>query len=214
MAILGAIYALGFLAVLGVSALVDGGGFARLYLVGGTITPEMVQSPEFPMAMWVGRGVYRPFSVLFVYAPARVAGQGGPPREGRPVAGGAGGGAGGAAPGDGGKANRIRAQVSSWRRISPESLIPSAKASGQYLNSVLAKIESQKAGYEEAILLDDHGYVCEGTGENVYVVRDGVIATPGQSNSILDGITPRSLLHTAPTPGYTPAPRHLPPSRR
>ena len=55
----------------------------------------------------------------------------------------------------------------------PDSLIPQSKASGQYLNSVLAKIESQKAGYEEAILLDDHGNVCEGSGENIFVVRDG-----------------------------------------
>ena len=82
--------------------------------------------------------------------------------------------------GEEGKSNGVRAKVSSWRRISPDSLIPHAKASGQYLNSVLAKVESVKAGYEEAILLDDHGYVCEGTGENIYIVRDGEIATPGQ----------------------------------
>ena len=70
-------------------------------------------------------------------------------------------------------ATACRAKVSSWRRISPDSLIPHAKASGQYLNSILAKIESHKAGYEEAILLDDHGHVCEGSGENIFVVRDG-----------------------------------------
>src|SRR5215211_1689169 len=69
------------------------------------------------------------------------------------------------------KRNGIRAKVSSWRRISPDSLMPHAKASGQYLNSVLAKIESHKAGYEEAILLDDQGRVCEGSGENVFAVR-------------------------------------------
>ena len=80
--------------------------------------------------------------------------------------------------GEEGKSKGIRAKVSSWRRISPESLIPSAKASGQYLNSVLAKIESMKAGYEEAILLDDHGRVCEGTGENIFVVWEGRIVTP------------------------------------
>src|SRR6185312_15381949 len=70
------------------------------------------------------------------------------------------------------KEQGVRAKVTSWRRISSDSLIPHAKASGQYLNSVLAKIESHKAGYEEGILLDDHGFVCEGTGENIYVVRD------------------------------------------
>ena len=80
--------------------------------------------------------------------------------------------------GEQGKQRGIRAKVSSWRRISGDSLIPHAKASGQYLNSVLAKIESQKAGYEEAILLDDIGHVCEGTGENIFVVRDGEIFTP------------------------------------
>jgi branched-chain amino acid aminotransferase len=104
--------------------------------------------------------------------------------------------------GEEGASKGVRAKVSSWRRISPDSLIPHAKASGQYLNSVLAKIESMKSGYEEAILLDDHGYVCEGTGENVYVIRDGVIATPGQSNSILDGITRRSVIQIAQDLGY------------
>lgn len=96
--------------------------------------------------------------------------------------------------GEEGKANGVRAKVSSWRRISPDSLIPHAKATGQYLNSVLAKIESHKAGYEEAILLDDHGHVCEGSGENVFVVRDGVVFTPGQTASILDGISRRSIV--------------------
>ncbi len=103
----------------------------------------------------------------------------------------------------------MRAKVSSWRRISPDSLIPHAKASGQYLNSVLAKVESVKAGYDEAILLDDHGYVCEGTGENVYIVRDGEIATPGQHNSILDGITRRSIIQIAQDLGYTVVERNI-----
>jgi branched-chain amino acid aminotransferase len=69
-----------------------------------------------------------------------------------------------------------------------------SKASGQYLNSVLAKIEAQKSGYEEAILLDDKGHVCEGTGENVFVVRDGRISTPPLTASILDGISRRSII--------------------
>jgi branched-chain amino acid aminotransferase len=111
--------------------------------------------------------------------------------------------------GEEGKTNGIRAMVSSWRRISPDSLVPHAKASGQYLNSVLAKVESVKAGYQEAILLDDHGYVCEGTGENIYVVRDGQIATPGQSNSILDGITRSSILQIARDLGYTVVERDI-----
>jgi branched-chain amino acid aminotransferase len=111
--------------------------------------------------------------------------------------------------GEEGSNNGVRAKVSSWRRIGPDSLIPHAKASGQYLNSVLAKVEAVKAEYDEAILLDDHGYVCEGTGENVYVVRDGVIATPGQSNSILDGITRRSIMQIASDLGYTVVERDI-----
>jgi branched-chain amino acid aminotransferase len=99
--------------------------------------------------------------------------------------------------GEEGKRSGIRAKVASWRRISPESLIPAAKASGQYLNSVLAKIESQKAGYEEAILLDDHGRVCEGTGENIFVVWEGRLITPPAAASILDGITRKSVIQIA-----------------
>ena len=79
--------------------------------------------------------------------------------------------------GDEGKVNGVRAKVSSWRRISADALIPTAKAGGQYLNSVLAKIEADKAGYEEAILLDSRGYVCEGTGENLFLVKDGKVVT-------------------------------------
>jgi branched-chain amino acid aminotransferase len=104
--------------------------------------------------------------------------------------------------GEEGKRNGVRAGVSSWRRISPDSLIPQAKASGQYLNSVLAKIESMKAGYEEAILLDHRGVVCEGTGENVFVVKDGAISTPPQAASILDGINRKSVMEIAGDLGY------------
>jgi branched-chain amino acid aminotransferase len=104
--------------------------------------------------------------------------------------------------GDEGKRKGVRAKVSSWRRISPDSLIPHAKASGQYLNSVLAKIESLKAGYEEAIMLDQRGTVCEGTGENVFVVKDGEISTPGHSASILDGINRKSVIEIVRDLGY------------
>jgi len=104
--------------------------------------------------------------------------------------------------GDESKHTGIRAKVSSWRRIGPDALIPQAKATGQYLNSILAKIESHKAGYEEAILLDDLGHVCEGSGENIFVVRDGVILTPPQTASILDGISRRSVIQIARDLGY------------
>ncbi|MGH2839489.1 MAG: branched-chain amino acid transaminase [Solirubrobacteraceae bacterium] len=111
--------------------------------------------------------------------------------------------------GDEGKKNGIRTKVSSWRRISPQSLIPAAKASGQYLNSVLAKIESMKAGYEEAILLDDHGHVCEGSGENIFVVWEGRIITPPPAASILDGITRKSAIQIAKDLGFEVIERNI-----
>ncbi len=99
--------------------------------------------------------------------------------------------------GEASKLEGIRAKVSSWRRISSDALIPHAKAGGQYLNSVLAKIEATKAGYQEAILLDAHGFVCEGSGENIFAVRDGRIVTPPQTAGILDGISRKSILKIA-----------------
>jgi branched-chain amino acid aminotransferase len=92
--------------------------------------------------------------------------------------------------------------VSSFRRISSGAVIPAAKATGQYVNSVLAKIESTKAGYEEAILLDERGLVCEGSGENLFVVKDGRIATPGFSADILGGINRASAMTIARDLGY------------
>jgi branched-chain amino acid aminotransferase len=111
--------------------------------------------------------------------------------------------------GEEGKRNGIRAKVSSWSRISPDALIPQAKATGQYLNSILAKIESHKAGYDEAILLDDKNHVCEGTGENIYVVRDGVILTPPATASILDGINRRAVIQIARDLGFEVVERDL-----
>ncbi|HEX2359655.1 MAG TPA: branched-chain amino acid transaminase [Solirubrobacterales bacterium] len=104
--------------------------------------------------------------------------------------------------GEEGKTNGIRAKVSSWRRISPAGLIPHAKASGQYLNSILAKTESAKAGYDEAVLLDERGFVCEGSGENIFVITDGRIVTPPHVASILDGISRKSVMQIAEDLGY------------
>jgi branched-chain amino acid aminotransferase len=111
--------------------------------------------------------------------------------------------------GEDSKGAGVRAKVSSWRRISADSLIPHGKASGQYLNSVLAKIESHKAGYDEAILLDDRGNVCEGTGENIFVVRDGTIYTPPQTAAILDGINRKSAMQIARDLGFELVERDL-----
>jgi branched-chain amino acid aminotransferase len=104
--------------------------------------------------------------------------------------------------GDEGKQNGVRAKVSSWRRIGDDALIPAAKATGQYLNSVLAKIEADKAGYEEGILLDSRGVVCEGTGENLFIVKDGTIATPTFANDILGGINRASVIEIIRDLGY------------
>jgi branched-chain amino acid aminotransferase len=111
--------------------------------------------------------------------------------------------------GEEGKRNGIRAKVSSWQRISSGSLIPHAKASGQYLNSILAKHESANSGYDEAILLDERGFVCEGSGENIFVVREGVIVTPPHTASILDGINRKSVIQIARDLGYKVEERDL-----
>ncbi|MBK5116082.1 MAG: branched-chain amino acid transaminase, partial [Thermoleophilia bacterium] len=105
--------------------------------------------------------------------------------------------------GEDGKRNGIRAKVSSWRTLNPDSSIPHAKASGQYLNSILAKNETAEAGYDEAILLDHMGQVSEGSGENIFLVREGQLLTPGHASSILDGITRRSVIEIAEDFGYT-----------
>ena len=104
--------------------------------------------------------------------------------------------------GEEGKKRGVRAKVSSWRRISPGGLIPQAKASGQYLNSILAKTEAAQSGYEEAILLDEDGLVCEGSGENIFVLREGQLVTPGHTSSILDGISRKSVIQIATDLGY------------
>ena len=95
--------------------------------------------------------------------------------------------------GEEGTKRGIRAKIVSWRRFSNDSLIPHAKASGQYLNSVLGKIESVKAGYDEAIMMSPTGTVSEGSGENIFIVRDGRIIEPPQTASVLDGITRRTI---------------------
>jgi branched-chain amino acid aminotransferase len=111
--------------------------------------------------------------------------------------------------GEEGKRQGVRAKVSSWRRISPAGLIPHAKATGQYLNSILAKTETARAGYEEAIMLDERGFVCEGSGENIFLVRDGAIVTPPHAASILDGVSRRSVIQIARDLGYKVSERDL-----
>jgi branched-chain amino acid aminotransferase len=103
----------------------------------------------------------------------------------------------------------IRAKVSSWKRIGPNTIPHVAKATGIYLNSMLAVIEATRAGYEEAILLTDDGFVADGSGENIFVVKDEIISTPDLSASILPGITRQAVMEIAQTLGYAVHERQL-----
>jgi branched-chain amino acid aminotransferase len=87
--------------------------------------------------------------------------------------------------------------VSSWRRAAPDTFPTLAKAGGNYLNGQLSLLEARANGFVEGIMLDSFGFVSEGTGENVFVVRDGVVHTPPVSSGILGGITRDSVLHIA-----------------
>jgi branched-chain amino acid aminotransferase len=94
-------------------------------------------------------------------------------------------------------ATGVRVKVSSWRRLDPNVIPPAAKATGQYLNSSLAKAEAVKAGYDEGVLLNAQGYVTDGSGENLFVVRDGVLCTPPLAAGCLAGVTRDSVMHIA-----------------
>jgi branched-chain amino acid aminotransferase len=112
--------------------------------------------------------------------------------------------------GEEGLKNGIRAKIASWRRIGNNTIPATAKAGGQYLNSILAKIESQKAGYQEAILLNEQGLVADGSGENIFVVKDDVISTPPVAASILEGITRNTIIELAREEGMTMVERDIP----
>jgi len=99
--------------------------------------------------------------------------------------------------GDAGLKRGIRAKISSVERINSNVMPPTAKATGQYINSILAKIEVLKAGYDEAIMLDNRGLISEGPGENIFIAKDGVLYTPPMHASILKGITRDSIMKIA-----------------
>src|SRR5438477_6820359 len=105
--------------------------------------------------------------------------------------------------GERGQRDGIRVMVSSWSRVGPNTIPHVAKATGIYLNSMLAVHEAARAGYDEAILLTDDGFVADGSGENVFIVKDGIITTPDLSASILPGITRETIIHIARDLGYT-----------
>ncbi|MDQ5920031.1 MAG: Branched-chain-amino-acid aminotransferase [Pseudomonadota bacterium] len=87
--------------------------------------------------------------------------------------------------------------VSSWRRVGDNSIPSRGKFSGAYLNSAFARKEANDNGFDEAIFLNESGYVCEGSAENLFMVRDGVLITPSQSDDILEGITRRTIIELA-----------------
>jgi branched-chain amino acid aminotransferase len=111
--------------------------------------------------------------------------------------------------GEDGVERGVRAKVSSWKRIDHNILPPGVKATGQYINSSLAKVEAVKGGYDEAILLNMAGYVTDGSGANVFVVRDGVILTPPVQAGCLEGITRDSVMRIARDAGYEVVERNL-----
>lgn len=87
--------------------------------------------------------------------------------------------------------------VSSWRRISDNSIPARGKFSGAYLNSAFARKEANDSGFDEAILLTESGHVCEGSAENLFIVRDGVLITPSPSEDILEGVTRNTIMQLA-----------------
>ncbi|HEY2938366.1 MAG TPA: branched-chain amino acid transaminase [Gaiellaceae bacterium] len=105
--------------------------------------------------------------------------------------------------GEDGLKNGIRAKISSWQRVGPNVIPHASKATGVYVNSMLAVTEANRAGYDEAILLTADGFIADGSGENVFVVKDGEIFTPDLSASILPGITRNTVIQIAQDLGYT-----------
>jgi branched-chain amino acid aminotransferase len=104
--------------------------------------------------------------------------------------------------GEEGLKNGIRAMISNVERFNSNVIPARAKATGQYINSILAKVQSLKAGYDEAILLDNRGMISEGPGENLFIVRKNVISTPPEHASLLMGITRESVIEMAGTLGF------------
>jgi len=97
--------------------------------------------------------------------------------------------------GDEGIRNGIRVKTSSFRRIDVNTIPAGVKATGQYINSVLAKVEAKMAGYDEAVMLDSRGMVSEGSGENIFMIRNSVVYTPSTSSGILEGVTRDTVFH-------------------
>ena len=98
--------------------------------------------------------------------------------------------------GDDGLVKGIRAKISSYTRMGVNSFMTKAKICGNYVNSIQAKIEATSMGFDEALLLDNEGYIAEGSGENIFIVRNGLLKTPPLT-SILEGFTRNCVLQLA-----------------
>ena len=105
--------------------------------------------------------------------------------------------------GEEGQQTGITAKISSWERVGPNVIPHAAKATGVYLNSMLATTEARRSGYDEAIMLSGDGYIADGPGENIFVVKDDRIFTPPLSMSILPGITRDTIIQIAQELGHT-----------
>jgi branched-chain amino acid aminotransferase len=103
--------------------------------------------------------------------------------------------------GEDGVRNGIRVKVSSWRRF-PNTAFPNAKATGTYINSILAKMEAVQSGYDEALMLNQDGVISEGSGENLFLVRGGVVYTPPIAVGCLDGLTRNAVMTLLAEDGY------------
>ena len=105
--------------------------------------------------------------------------------------------------------NGCRAVISTWRRNDNNIIPPAAKASGQYLNSSLAKVAAVKAGYDEAILTSPNGHIADGSGENVFIVSGRKVITPPLTDGPLGGITRASIMQIAADQGYEVREQHI-----
>lgn len=90
-----------------------------------------------------------------------------------------------------------RCHTSTWRRVQDTGIPPRAKVTGIYVNSALAKTEANANGFDEAIMLNENGHVSEGSGENIFMVRDGKLITPTPADNVLEGITAKSVIELA-----------------
>ena len=112
--------------------------------------------------------------------------------------------------GEGGLENGVDVCISSWQRVAPNTLPTMAKAGGNYLSSILVTLEARRLGFTEGIALSSEGYVSEGAGENLFLVRDGVIYTPPVAASILGGLTRDMVIRLAQSTGLTIVEQNIP----